>query len=122
VVCAGTGHLATPRGDRYARLLGNEVEEIVDVGVRHPPSAGLDESLREAAVVTVAGMEGAALGDRRPGLRSGHRCPDLGRPRLGGVRPVGMSNSCASGVTVVIIDNGFGAVLPPAASTAWGKT
>jgi hypothetical protein len=98
-----------------ARLLGNEVEEIVDVGV-----AGIHrllartESLREAAVViVVAGMEGA-LPSVVGGLVS---VPVIAVPTsvgygaaFGGVAALlGMLNSCASGVTVVNIDNGFGA-------------
>jgi hypothetical protein len=102
------------------RLLGNEVEEIVDVGV-----AGIHrllartERLREAAVViVVAGMEGA-LPSVVGGLVS---VPVIAVPTsvgygaaFGGVAALlGMLNSCASGVTVVNIDNGFGAAFAAA--------
>jgi hypothetical protein len=116
VVCAGTSDIPVTREATVtARLLGNEVEEIVDVGV-----AGIHrllartESLREAAVViVVAGMEGA-LPSVVGGLVS---VPVIAVPTsvgygaaFGGVAALlGMLNSCASGVTVVNIDNGFGA-------------
>ncbi|HXV20111.1 MAG TPA: nickel pincer cofactor biosynthesis protein LarB [Desulfuromonadales bacterium] len=116
VVCAGTSDIPVTREATVtARLLGNEVEEIVDVGV-----AGIHRllartgSLREAAVViVVAGMEGA-LPSVVGGLVS---VPVIAVPTsvgygaaFGGVAALlGMLNSCASGVTVVNIDNGFGA-------------
>ena len=116
IVCAGTSDIPVTREATItARLLGNEVEEIVDVGV-----AGIHrllartESLREAAVViVVAGMEGA-LPSVVGGLVS---VPVIAVPTsvgygaaFGGVAALlGMLNSCASGVTVVNIDNGFGA-------------
>jgi NCAIR mutase (PurE)-related protein len=116
VVCAGTSDIPVTREATVtARLLGNEVEEIVDVGV-----AGIHrllartESLREAAVViVVAGMEGA-LPSVVGGLVS---VPVIAVPTsvgygaaFGGIAALlGMLNSCASGVTVVNIDNGFGA-------------
>jgi hypothetical protein len=116
VVCAGTSDIPVTREATVtARLLGNEVEEIVDVGV-----AGIHrllartESLREAAVIiVVAGMEGA-LPSVVGGLVS---VPVIAVPTsvgygaaFGGVAALlGMLNSCASGVTVVNIDNGFGA-------------
>jgi hypothetical protein len=98
-----------------ARFMGNEVETIYDLGV-----AGLhrvlayNERLRSASVlVVVAGMEGAL-----PSVVSGL----VGRPVIAVPTSVGygasfqglsallgMLNSCASGVTVVNIDNGFGA-------------
>ncbi|MEZ4468346.1 MAG: nickel pincer cofactor biosynthesis protein LarB [bacterium] len=116
VVSAGTtdGPVAAEAA-RVAALLGNPVERLADVGV-----AGLHrllghlEQLRSAAVVIVcAGMEGAlpsvvaGLVDR----------PVVAVPTsvgygasFGGVAALlGMLNTCAEGVTVVNIDNGFGA-------------
>lgn len=116
VVCAGTSDIPVAREATVtARMLGNEVEELVDVGV-----AGIHrllaraEALREAAVIiVVAGMEGAlpsVIGGLVP-------VPVIAVPTsvgygaaFGGVAALlGMLNSCASGVTVVNIDNGFGA-------------
>lgn len=116
VVCAGTSDIPVAREATVtARLLGNEVEEIVDVGV-----AGIHrllartERLREASVIiVVAGMEGAL-----PSVVGGLvAVPVIAVPTsvgygaaFGGVAALlGMLNSCASGVTVVNIDNGFGA-------------
>jgi pyridinium-3,5-biscarboxylic acid mononucleotide synthase len=116
VICAGTSDLPVAREAAVtARLLGNEVEELVDVGV-----AGIHrllaryERLREAAVlIVVAGMEGAL-----PSVVGGLvAAPVIAVPTsvgygaaFGGLAALlGMLNSCASGVTVVNIDNGFGA-------------
>lgn len=116
VVCAGTSDLSVAReAVTTARMLGNPVEEMVDVGV-----AGIHrllargEQLRQAAVViVVAGMEGAL-----PSVVGGLvAAPVIAVPTsvgygaaFGGVAALlGMLNSCASGVTVVNIDNGFGA-------------
>ncbi len=116
IVCAGTSDLPVTREAVVtARLLGNEVEELIDVGV-----AGIHrllsraERLREAAVIiVVAGMEGAL-----PSVVGGMvAAPVIAVPTsvgygaaFGGVSALlGMLNSCASGVTVVNIDNGFGA-------------
>ncbi|HIB65487.1 MAG TPA: 1-(5-phosphoribosyl)-5-amino-4-imidazole-carboxylate carboxylase, partial [Phycisphaerales bacterium] len=94
---------------------GSRVEKVVDVGV-----AGLHrilsrlELLRSARVViVVAGMDGA-LASVVGGLVA---CPVIGVPTsvgygasFQGVAPLlTMLNSCAPGVTVVNIDNGFGA-------------
>ena len=116
VICAGTSDLPVAReAVNTARMLGNEVEELVDVGV-----AGIhrllnsQEQLHQAAVViVVAGMEGAL-----PSVIGGLvAVPVIAVPTsvgygasFGGVAALlGMLNSCASGVTVVNIDNGFGA-------------
>jgi NCAIR mutase (PurE)-related protein len=116
VICAGTSDIPVAReASVTARMLGNEVEEVVDVGVAgiHRLLARSD-SLREAAVIiVVAGMEGAlpsVIGGLVP-------VPVIAVPTsvgygaaFGGVAALlGMLNSCASGVTVVNIDNGFGA-------------
>jgi NCAIR mutase (PurE)-related protein len=116
VVCAGTSDIPVVReASVTARMLGNEVEELIDVGV-----AGIHrllsraERLRAATVViVVAGMEGAL-----PSVVGGLvAAPVIAVPTsvgygaaFGGVTALlGMLNSCAGGVTVVNIDNGFGA-------------
>ena len=116
VVCAGTSDLPVAReAFNTCEILGNHVELIADVGV-----AGIHrlfqhrERLRAArAVICVAGME-AALPSVVGGLVS---APVIGVPTsvgygaaFGGVTALlAMLNSCASNVTVVNIDNGFGA-------------
>lgn len=116
VICAGTSDLPVAReASVTARLLGNEVDEIVDVGV-----AGIHRLLAQSArlheasvIIVVAGMEGAlpsVIGGLVP-------VPVIAVPTsvgygaaFGGVAALlGMLNSCASGVVVVNIDNGFGA-------------
>ena len=116
VVCAGTSDLPVAREAVItAKLFQNRVVEITDVGV-----AGLhrllahSKQLREAAVIIViAGMEGAL-----PSVVGGLvDVPVIAVPTsigygaaFGGVAALlGMLNSCAGGVTVVNIDNGFGA-------------
>ncbi len=116
VVCAGTSDLPVTREAVItARMLGNDVDELIDVGV-----AGIHrlfdklELLRSAAVlIVVAGMEGAL-----PSVIGGLVAkPVIAVPTsvgygasFGGIAALlGMLNSCASGVTIVNIDNGFGA-------------
>lgn len=116
VLCAGSSDI--PVGEEAAltlEFLGNQVRRIYDVGV-----AGLQrilshlEFLQEARVlVVIAGMEGA-LPSVVAGLTSR---PVIATPTsvgygasFNGVAALlGMLNSCGSGVTVVNIDNGFGA-------------
>ena len=116
IVTAGTSDLPVAEEAAVtARAFGNPVARMTDVGV-----AGLHrllaqgERLRSAAVViVVAGMEGA-LPSVVGGLVS---VPVIAVPTsvgygaaFGGIAALlGMLNSCASGVTVVNIDNGFGA-------------
>ncbi|HEX6750332.1 MAG TPA: nickel pincer cofactor biosynthesis protein LarB [Longimicrobium sp.] len=116
VVTAGTSDLPVAEEAAVtAAAFGNPVERLTDVGV-----AGIHrllsrtERLRSAAVViVVAGMEGA-LPSVVGGLVS---VPVIAVPTsvgygasFGGIAALlGMLNSCASGVTVVNIDNGFGA-------------
>jgi NCAIR mutase (PurE)-related protein len=116
VLCAGTSDISVAsEAVLTARLMGNEVESLYDVGV-----AGLQrlrarrELLSQAAVIiVVAGMEGAL-----PSVVGGLvDKPVIAVPTsvgygaaFGGVAALlGMLNSCAAGVTVVNIDNGFGA-------------
>jgi pyridinium-3,5-biscarboxylic acid mononucleotide synthase len=116
VVCAGTSDLfVAEEAQVTAEVMGNTVDTIHDIGV-----AGIHrlmsnrERLSEARVVVVcAGMEGA-LPSAVGGLVS---CPVIAVPTsvgygasFGGLAALlGMLNSCASNVTVVNIDNGFGA-------------
>lgn len=116
IVTAGTGDLPVAEEAAVtARALSNKVDRLTDVGV-----AGIHriltqtDRLREATVViVVAGMEGAL-----PSVVGGLvKCPVIAVPTsigygasFGGVAALlGMLNSCAAGVTVVNIDNGFGA-------------
>jgi len=116
IVCAGTSDLPVAEEALVtAELMGNEVDMVVDVGV-----AGLHrllaqhERLQQAAVVIVcAGMEGAL-----PSVVGGLvGAPGIAVPTsvgygaaFGGVAALlGMLNSCSPNVTVVNIDNGFGA-------------
>jgi len=116
VVCAGTSDIPVAREATItARILGNEVEELVDVGVAgiHRLLAKGDQLQNAAVIIVVAGMEGAL-----PSVIGGLvAAPVIAVPTsvgygaaFGGVAALlGMLNSCASGVTVVNIDNGFGA-------------
>jgi NCAIR mutase (PurE)-related protein len=116
VVSAGTSDLpVAEEAACTAELMGNQVERIYDVGV-----AGIHRILSERerladarVIVVVAGMEGAL-----PSVVSGLvSVPVIAVPTsigygasFGGIAALlGMLNSCASGVSVVNIDNGFGA-------------
>jgi pyridinium-3,5-biscarboxylic acid mononucleotide synthase len=116
VVCAGTSDLPVAEEAQVtAEVMGNEVDAIHDVGV-----AGIHrllhhrERLAEARVIIVcAGMEGAL-----PSVIGGLvMAPVIAVPTSVGYGAsfhglaalLGMLNSCASNVTVVNIDNGFGA-------------
>ncbi len=115
-VCAGTSDIPILDEARLtAEIMGNEVDAICDVGV-----AGIhrllvqQKRLHEARVAIVcAGMEGAL-----PSVVGGLvGCPVIAVPTSIGYGAsfnglaalLGMLNSCASNVTVVNIDNGFGA-------------
>ena len=116
VAAAGTSDLpVAEEAARTAELMGNEVTRLYDVGV-----AGLHRLLGERerlaaarVIIVVAGMEGA-LPSVIAGLVS---APVIAVPTsigygasFGGIAALlGMLNSCASGVSVVNIDNGFGA-------------
>lgn len=116
VVCAGTSDLAVAEEAAVtAEIMGNRVERLCDVGVAglHRLLGKLDVIQQARVVVVVAGMEGA-LPSVVAGLVSR---PVIAVPtsvgygaNFGGVAALlGMLNSCGSGVTVVNIDNGFGA-------------
>jgi len=116
VACAGTSDLPVAEEAAVtAELLGNKVDRIYDVGV-----AGLqrllshtEELMSASVIIAVAGMEGA-LASVIGGLVD---CPVIAVPTSVGYGAsfegltalLAMMNSCASGVTVVNIDNGFGA-------------
>jgi hypothetical protein len=116
VLAAGTADLpVAEEAVISADIMGNRVERLYDVGV-----AGLHRLLSEQerlngahVVIVVAGMEGAL-----PSVVGGLvDVPVIAVPtsvgygaNLGGITALlGMLNSCASGVSVVNIDNGFGA-------------
>jgi pyridinium-3,5-biscarboxylic acid mononucleotide synthase len=116
VVCAGTSDLpVAEEAAAVAELFGNKVERVFDAGVAglHRLLASLDVLRRASVVIAVAGMEGA-LASVVGGLVA---APVIAVPTsvgygasLGGVAALlTMLNSCASNVTVVNIDNGFGA-------------
>ena len=98
-----------------AEFLGNEVKRVYDVGVAglHRLLSHLDDFVGASVVIAVAGMEGA-LASVLGGLCD---CPVIAVPTSVGYGAafdgmaalLSMMNSCASGVSVVNIDNGFGA-------------
>jgi NCAIR mutase (PurE)-related protein len=116
VACAGTSDLPVAEEAAItAEVMGNTVDRLYDVGV-----AGIHRLLHERArlesarvVIVVAGMEGAL-----PSVVAGLiQAPVIAVPTsvgygasFGGIAALlGMLNSCANGVAVVNIDNGFGA-------------
>ena len=116
IVCAGTSDIPVAEEARLtAEILGNEVEAIYDVGVAgiHRLMGNTERLQRAKAIVVCAGMEGA-LPSVVGGLVS---APVIAVPTSVGYGAsfhglaalLGMLNSCASNVTVVNIDNGFGA-------------
>ena len=116
VVCAGTSDLPVAEEAAVtAEIMGNRVERIHDIGVAglHRMLARMELLQSANVIVAVAGMEGA-LPSVLAGLVSK---PVIAVPTsigygasFGGIAALlAMLNSCASGVTVVNIDNGFGA-------------
>ena len=116
VVCAGTSDIpVAEEAALTAEFYGNTVERVYDAGVAglHRLIASLDTINTCRVVVVVAGMEGAL-----PSVVGGLvKAPVIAVPtsvgygaNFGGLSALlGMLNTCASGVTVVNIDNGFGA-------------
>ena len=98
-----------------AEIHGNEVVRLYDVGVAgvHRLLAHMDEIMGASVIIAIAGMEGA-LASVVGGLAD---CPVIAVPTSVGYGAsfhgvsalLSMLNSCASGVSVVNIDNGFGA-------------
>ncbi len=116
VVTAGTSDIAVAEEAALtAEFFGNEVERIYDVGVAglHRLLARLEDLRRARVLVVVAGMEGAL-----PSVVGGlvdkpviavPTSVGYGAAFDGVAALLGMLTSCASGVSVVNIDNGFGA-------------
>lgn len=116
VICAGTSDLPVAEEAAVtAEIMGNRVERVNDVGVAgvHRLLHRLEVIQRANVVIVVAGMEGAL-----PSVVGGLvDKPVIAVPTsigygasFGGIAALlAMLNSCASGVTVVNIDNGFGA-------------
>lgn len=98
-----------------AETYGNEVVRLYDVGVAgiHRLMAHIDDIMSASVIIAIAGMEGA-LASVIGGLAD---CPVIAVPTSVGYGAafeglsalLSMLNSCASGVSVVNIDNGFGA-------------
>lgn len=116
IVAAGTSDLpVVEEAYETAKIFGNKVEKITDVGVAgiHRLFSRLDVIRGAKVVIVIAGMEGA-LASVVGGLVDK---PIIAVPtsvgygaNLGGISALlSMLNSCASGVSVVNIDNGFGA-------------
>ena len=116
VACAGTSDLPVAEEAAVtAELMGNRIDRLYDVGVAgiHRVLGERDRLHSARVIIVVAGMEGA-LPSVVGGLVS---VPVIAVPTsigygasFGGIAALlGMLNSCASGVTVVNIDNGFGA-------------
>lgn len=116
VVTGGTSDLpVSEEAALTAEMLGNTVDRLYDVGVSglHRLLDHLDNIMNARVIVAAAGMEGA-LASVVGGLAD---CPVIAVPTsvgygasFGGLSALlSMLNSCASGVSVVNIDNGFGA-------------
>jgi NCAIR mutase (PurE)-related protein len=116
IVSAGTADIpVAEEAVVTADVMGNSVDRLFDVGVSglHRLLAHLDQIQTASVIVVVAGMEGAL-----PSVIGGLvQCPVIAVPTsigygasYGGLAALlGMLNSCSAGVTVVNIDNGFGA-------------
>lgn len=116
IITAGTADLPVAEEAKVtAELLGNEVELLYDVGVAglHRLFSNLDKLKSASVIIVVAGMEGAL-----PSVVGGLvGVPVIAVPtsvgygaNFNGLAPLlTMLNSCAPGVVVVNIDNGFGA-------------
>ena len=116
VLCGGTADLPVAEEAAVtAALMGNDVERLYDVGVAgiHRLLDHVEVLTKARALVVVAGMEGAL-----PSVVAGLvAVPVIAVPTsigygasFGGLAPLlAMLNACAAGVSVVNIDNGFGA-------------
>jgi pyridinium-3,5-biscarboxylic acid mononucleotide synthase len=116
VVCAGTSDIpVAEEAILTAQMMGNRIDQLYDVGVAgiHRLMSRKERLMKAHVLIVVAGMEGAlpsvvgGLVDR----------PVIAVPtsvgygsHFGGMTPLlAMLNSCASGIAVVNIDNGYGA-------------
>lgn len=116
VASAGTSDMpVSEEAAVTAEVFGNKVVRLYDVGVAgiHRLFAHIDTIMQAKVIIAVAGMEGAL-----PSVIGGIAdCPVIAVPTsvgygaaFGGITALlAMLNSCASGVSVVNIDNGFGA-------------
>lgn len=116
VVCAGTSDIpVAEEAALIGEMMGNQVERLFDVGVAgiHRLLENRQRLLSASVLVVVAGMEGAL-----PSVVAGlvdkpviavPTSVGYGASFQGIAALLGMLNSCAAGVTVVNIDNGFGA-------------
>ena len=116
IICAGTSDInIAEEAAITAYLMSNKISKIYDVGVAgiHRLISFKDQLKKSNVIVAVAGMEGAL-----PGVVGGMvDCPVIGVPTsigygasFGGISALlTMLNSCSPGVSVVNIDNGFGA-------------
>ncbi len=116
LLCAGTSDLTVAEEARVtAEMMGNSVKTLYDAGVAgiHRLAGASDDLLSASVIICCAGMEGAL-----PSVVAGLvDCPVVAVPTstgygvsLGGIAALlSMLNSCAAGVSVVNIDNGFGA-------------
>lgn len=116
VVCAGTSDIPVAEEAAItARFMGDKVETIHDIGVAglHRLLGNRDRLQNASVIIVVAGMEGAL-----PSVVGGLvDVPVIAVPTsvgygasFGGISALlGMLNSCSAGITVVNIDNGFGA-------------
>lgn len=116
IITAGTSDIPVAEEAKVtAEIMGNNVQSLYDVGVAgiHRLMKNHGELLKANVIIVVAGMEGA-LASVVGGLVD---CPVIGVPTsigygasFQGIAPLlSMLNSCAAGVSVVNIDNGFGA-------------
>ena len=116
VAAAGTSDIyCAEEAARTAEFLGNEVTRLYDVGVAGISRlfANIDDIMTASVIIVAAGMEGALV-SVIGGLAD---CPVIALPTSVGYGAsfegvtalLAMMNSCASGVGVVNIDNGFGA-------------
>lgn len=116
VATAGTSDMyVAEEAALTAEVFGNQVTRLYDVGVAglHRLLSHVDEIMSASVIIAIAGMEGA-LASVIGGMAD---CPVIAVPtsvgygaNFGGLSALlSMLNSCASGVSVVNIDNGFGA-------------
>lgn len=122
VICGGTGDIPVCKEAVYTlNAMGISNKELYDVGVSgiHRLFSNIDILQQARAIIAVAGMEGA-LPTVAAGLTS---CPVIAVPtdvgygaNFGGISPLlTMLNSCANRVSVVNINNGYGAACVAAA-------
>ena len=118
LICAGTSDLyVAEECETTLRAMGHESTRITDIGVAglHRLLGRIDEIRTHKIIICIAGMEGA-LATVLAGLVS---IPIIGVPtsvgygcHMNGLTPLlGMLNSCAPGVVVCNIDNGYGAAI-----------